>query len=128
MKLLLDTHVLLWALEDDVRLSRKARALLLDEGHTLLWSAASTWELAIKASLGRIRFATPLAEYLPHKLEAEGIVSLPITDPHAAAVESLPRHHHDPFDRLLIAQALVEELALLSADKVMKRYDVEVVW
>jgi PIN domain nuclease of toxin-antitoxin system len=126
--LLLDTHVLLWALADDPRLSRKARTLLLDDAHTLLWSAASTWELAIKASLKRIHFNSPLAEYLPQKLESEGIGSLPITTHHAAAVESLPRHHHDPFDRLLVAQAVVEGVVLLSADKIMRRYDVEVVW
>lgn len=128
MRFLLDTHVLLWALADDRRLSSSARAILVDDLHTLLWSAASTWELAIKVSLKRIRFASPLADYLPEKLESEGIVSLPITTAHAAAVELLPRHHMDPFDRLLVAQARTEGVALLSADKVMKRYDLEVVW
>ena len=128
MRFLLDTHVLLWALADDRRLSKRARAILVDDLHTLLWSAASTWELAIKASLKRIRFASPLVDYLPEKLESEGLVSLPITTAHAAAVELLPRHHQDPFDRLLVAQARAESVALLSADKVMKRYDLEVVW
>lgn len=128
MRILLDTHVLLWALADDPRLSSRARALVLDDAHTLIWSAASTWELAIKAGLGRIRFTRPLAEYLPQTLEAEGIESLSISTSHAAAVEALPRHHADPFDRLLIAQASVEKLALLSADKVLRRYPVEVIW
>jgi PIN domain nuclease of toxin-antitoxin system len=128
MRFLLDTHVLLWELADERRLSRRARAIIVDDLHTLLWSAASTWELAIKASLKRIRFASPLVDYLPEKLESEGLVSLPIATAHAAAVELLPRHHQDPFDRLLVAQARAESVALLSADKVMKRYDLEVVW
>lgn len=128
MRCLLDTHVLLWALRDDPRLSKKARAILLDDAHALFWSAASTWELAIKASLKRIRFASPLVEYLPAKLESEGVEPLSVTTAHAGAVESLPFHHHDPFDRLLIAQARVEGLSLLSADKVVGRYDVDVIW
>jgi PIN domain nuclease of toxin-antitoxin system len=128
VKVLLDTHVLLWALADDPRLSKKARAILLDDAHTLLWSAASTWELAIKVALKRIHFAAPVAEYLPAKLESEGIESLSITTAHASAVESLPLHHHDPFDRLLIAQARIEDVALISADKIIKRYDLEVIW
>jgi PIN domain nuclease of toxin-antitoxin system len=125
---LLDTHIFLWALRDDPRLSKTVRAILLDDAHTLFWSAASTWELAIKVALKRIRFAAPVAEYLPAKLDSEGIDSLSITTAHAAAVESLPLYHHDPFDRLLIAQARAEKLTLLSADKVVRRYDIEVIW
>jgi PIN domain nuclease of toxin-antitoxin system len=128
VRFLLDTHVLLWALADDPRLSGKARALIQEDANTLLWSAASTWELAIKAGLKRIHFREPLAAYLPRTLESEGIESLPVTTAHAAAVESLPRHHADPFDRLLIAQTKVEGVALLSADRIMRRYGVEVVW
>jgi PIN domain nuclease of toxin-antitoxin system len=128
VRCLLDTHVLLWALRDDARLSKKARAILLDDAHTLFWSAASTWELAIKSALKRIHFTSPLGEYLPGKLESEGVEPLSVTSAHAAAVELLPLHHHDPFDRLLIAQARVEGLSLLTADKVMRRYDVEAIW
>ena len=128
MKVLLDTHVFLWALKDDPRLSKRVQAILRDDGHTLLWSAVSTWELAIKASLKRIRFTSALATYLPAKLEAERIETLPITSAHAAATESLPFHHRDPFDRLLVAQAQVEGIPILSADKNLRSYDVEVIF
>ncbi|MES1208284.1 MAG: type II toxin-antitoxin system VapC family toxin [Pseudomonadota bacterium] len=125
---MLDTHILLWALKDDARLSRRTRTLLRGETHTLLWSAASTWELAIKASLRRIQFVAPLSTYLPDKLASEGVETLPVTSQHAAATESLPLHHRDPFDRLLIAQAQIEDVPIVTADKAFRRYDVEIVF
>jgi PIN domain nuclease of toxin-antitoxin system len=128
LKCLLDTHVFLWALKDDPRLSKRVRTILRDDTHELFWSAASTWELAIKASLRRIQFVMPLATYLPQKLAAEGLQPLSVSSEHAAATESLPLHHRDPFDRLLIAQAQIEDLTIVSADKALRRYDVDVIF
>lgn len=128
MRYLLDTHAFLWGLQDDPRLSPRVRSLLLAGEHALLWSAASTWELAIKCSLGRVRFAAPLAAYLPGKLSAEGIEELPITSDHAARTEALPWHHRDPFDRLLVAQAQAERVPIITADPQIARYEVEVFW
>jgi PIN domain nuclease of toxin-antitoxin system len=125
---LLDTHVLLWALQDDPRLSRRIREILLKGQDRLLWSAASTWELSIKASLGRIRFAKPLSEYLPMKLAAEGIETLHISSDHAARTETLPLHHRDPFDRLLVAQAQLEDATLITSDVRMREYEIEIAW
>jgi PIN domain nuclease of toxin-antitoxin system len=125
---LLDTHVLLWGLADDPRLSKKSRAILLDDENVLYFSAASTWEMAIKTSLGRLKFSTTLESYLPTKLASEGIEPLPITTEHAARTETLPWHHRDPFDRLLIAQAQIEGLDIVSSDKALRRYDVKIVW
>jgi PIN domain nuclease of toxin-antitoxin system len=125
---LLDTHVLLWGLMDDARLSKKARSILLDDDRALYFSAASAWEIAIKASLGRLRFSAPLEQYLPTRLATEGIEPLPISIAHAARTEALPWHHRDPFDRLLVAQAQIEGLDLLSSDRALRQYDVKVVW
>ena len=128
MRYLLDTHVLLWGLADDPRLSKRVRTLLLDDENTLYFSAASTWELAVKCSLGRLRFSAPLETYLPSKLASEGIEPLSVSTEHAARTERLPWHHRDPFDRLLIAQAQIESLDLVSSDKALRGYDVKLVW
>jgi len=106
----------------------QVRALLLDDSNALLFSAASAWELAIKTSMGRLTFATPLETYLPQKLASEGLEPLAITIDHATRTESLPWHHRDPFDRLLVAQAQLESLEIITSDKVLRRYDVGVVW
>lgn len=118
MRLLLDTHVFLWAVMGSPRLKPAARRFIeaADEVHV---SAASIWEVAIKASLGKI-------DADPHELaaaiEGSGFLELPVTAAHAAEVAKLERHHDDPFDRLLMAQALAEPLRLLTADEVLARY------
>ncbi len=125
MKLLLDTHVLLWAALDPGRISAAGRDLLNDPGNDLLFSPASLWEIAIKRGLGRPDF-TVQPKPLRRALLDNGYTELPITSQHAVAVEDLPAIHKDPFDRLLVAQALVEGVFLISADPVLARYPVPI--
>ena len=127
MTLLVDTHAFLWFMAGDRRLSATARrALEQDEGAWWL-SAASVWELSIKASLKRLVLPAPAAEYVAEKVQA-GLRVLSVEWAHAAAVERLPFHHRDPFDRLLVAQAQAEGLAVVTGDAVFRKYGVRVVW
>lgn len=121
MRLLLDTHIALWALTDDPRLSQRARALIDDPANQVMVSAATVWEIAIKHALGRDDMPISGDEALEWFRQA-GYDLLPITPAHAAAVEHLPDHHRDPFDRLLVAQAMTEPLRLLSRDPLVVRY------
>jgi PIN domain nuclease of toxin-antitoxin system len=124
LKLLLDTHAALWLLEDDERLPDTARELLFAEDSDCYLSAASVWEVAIKRRLGKLKAPADIHVHI----ERHGINGLPIYDRHAARVAALARHHGDPFDRLLVAQALEEGMSILSADPVLPRYGVSVVW
>lgn len=121
MRLLLDTHIAVWALTDDRRLSTEARRLLLDEESELFVSAASVWEIAIKHALGRRRMPISGAEALGHFRDA-GYAILAVRGEHAAAVERLPALHSDPFDRLLVAQAQTEPLRLITHDAMLAGY------
>jgi PIN domain nuclease of toxin-antitoxin system len=127
VKLLLDTHALLWFQAGDRRLSRTARTAIEADEAELLVSAATVWEMAIKASLGRLRLSYPVAAYMTEKL-AQGYRMVQVSWVHAAAVETLPWHHRDPFDRLLAAQALAEGLHLVTRDRVFRQYGVKTVW
>lgn len=124
MKLLLDTHAALWFLSGDARLGDNARRHLTDETNRVLLSAAVVWEVAIKRALGKL--VVP-AEYLSLLLDA-GVQALSVSVEHAAAVEHLPLHHRDPFDRVLVAQAAVEGAALVSHDAALVHYDVTLIW
>jgi PIN domain nuclease of toxin-antitoxin system len=121
MKLLLDTHVLLWAAGEPDRLSHETRALIGDPGNELLFSAASMWEIAIKSGLGREDFRAN-ARLLRRGLLDNGYEELFIKSEHALAIEALPPIHGDPFDRMLVAQATIEGIELLTADQVVARY------
>ncbi|TWT21098.1 type II toxin-antitoxin system VapC family toxin [Luteimonas marina] len=121
MKYLLDTHLLLWAAAEPKRLPEKARALLEDADNVLLFSAASLWEVAIKAGLGRPDFTVEPA-VLRRGLLDNGYVELPVVSEHAVTTGTLPPIHRDPFDRLLVAQAQVEGITLLTADPVVAQY------
>ena len=121
MKLLLDTHVLLWAAGEPARLSASARRLINDANNEPLFSVASLWEIAIKRGLGRKDFQVD-ARLLRRGLLDNGYSELPITSDHVVAVEDLPAIHKDPFDRLLVAQATVEGITLLTLDLVVARY------
>lgn len=121
MKLLLDTQLVLWAAGQPERLSARAKRQLNDPGNELLFSAASLWEIAIKTSLGRDDFRVE-PRVLRRGLLDNGYVELPITSEHAVNVDALPPLHKDPFDRLLLAQALVEGITLLTADEQLARY------
>lgn len=126
MRLLLDTHVLLWAAAGSERISAELRAMLEDETNLLLFSAASIWEVAIKSALGRQDFQVDPA-LLRGGLLDNGYIEVPITGEHAVVFRTLPAIHGDPFDRMLAAQALVENAALVSADERPTRYPVTVV-
>ncbi len=121
MRLLLDTHLLLWAAANSKRLPRTARELLEDETNEVYYSAASIWEIAIKSSLGRKDFRVDLAS-LQSVLPDMDFIELPVTAAHAAGITKLPLIHRDPFDRLLIAQSIAEPLTLLTNDSVLGRY------
>ena len=121
MNLLLDTHVLLWAASEPQRLSAKARNMLLDPANQLVFSAASLWEISIKSSLDRTDFKVD-SRRLWRMLLVNGYRELPVTSEHAVAVNELPALHKDPFDRILVAQARVEGLLLLTADKMVAKY------
>jgi PIN domain nuclease of toxin-antitoxin system len=121
MKLLLDTDVLLWAAGEPARLPASARRLLNDSGNELLFSAASLWEIAIKQNLGRKDFRVD-ARLLRRGLFDHGYQELPILSSHVVEVESLPAVHKDPFDRLLVAQATLEGILLLTLDSTVARY------
>jgi PIN domain nuclease of toxin-antitoxin system len=125
--LLVDTHAFLWFMAGDARLSTTARRAIEDEDRGWCLSAASVWELSIKSSLKRLVLPAPAADYIAEKVQA-GLRVLSVEWVHAAVVEHLPFHHHDPFDRLLVAQAQIERLAIVTSDPVFRRYGVRVVW
>lgn len=128
MKILLDTHAFLWWITDDSELSEIACNMIRESGNTLYWSAASSWETAIKYALGRLPLPDKPTNFLPPELAKNRIQPLPINDEHAFYAGELPRHHNDPFDRMLIAQARTESMVLLSCDSMFDRYDVDVRW
>jgi PIN domain nuclease of toxin-antitoxin system len=126
MNVLLDTHTFLWALTDESKLSERVRTLLPTAD--TWFSVASLWEIVIKARLGKIPVPRPAGPFILAKLAFNGVRLLPVTSDHVLRIESLPDHHNDPFDRLLIAQSLHEKLPLLTADRVFRNYPVEVIW
>lgn len=128
MKLLIDTHCWLWWLAEPERLNAAASQAIASRQNEILLSAASSWEISIKYALGKLRLPQPPLQYVPSRLAAQGMSALPVHHIHALHVATLPSHHRDPFDRLLLAQAQVEELTLLTADSAMMDYDVKVLW
>ena len=128
MKVLLDTHVFLWWITDDPRLSPLAREIIADGTNRIYFSAASGWEIAIKAKLGRLKLPGNPERFVPEQLKLNAIEALPVQLSHALHVHKLPDHHRDPFDRLLIAQAQLEKMPILTADPQISRYSVEVIW
>jgi PIN domain nuclease of toxin-antitoxin system len=128
VRLLLDTHTLLWFVENDPKLSPKALDALADPNNDLLLSPATYWELAIKVGLGKYQLSEPLADYLNETIRLYELIILPIDVQHAATVSTLPQHHRDPFDRLLIAQAIVEEVSLVSGDAAFDAYPITRLW
>jgi PIN domain nuclease of toxin-antitoxin system len=124
MNLLLDTHVFLWAVDNDPQLSSAARAAIIDGNNLVFVSAATAWEIAIKKATGKLTL--PQGNYLD-ELRAHRFTPLDITTEHALAVEHLPPYHKDPFDRLLIAQAQIEKLVLVTADARIKQYAIQII-
>ena len=127
MKILLDTHCWLWMQVSPERFGTDALRLIKDVENELFLSAASSWEIAIKYALGKLPLPQPPQEYVPSRMSSSGVLALPVQHAHALQVAELPDHHRDPFDRMLIAQAQLERLKLLSADSKLGLYDVEMI-
>ena len=128
MKVLLDTHAFLWLITGENRLSENARQTFLNTGNSLFLSAASLWEICIKKSLGKISLKDGWLQTIQKEMEFNTIQWLPIEMRHCAEVAELPFYHRDPFDRMLIAQAIVEEMTLLSRDSRLSDYAIELIW
>ncbi|HYE78087.1 MAG TPA: type II toxin-antitoxin system VapC family toxin [bacterium] len=128
MRILLDTHAFLWFVAADPRLSRRAEEALRHGDNELLLSMASVWEIAIKVGIGRLPLSEPLETFIPEQLQLNRIGLLPIQLSHTLSVARLPLHHRDPFDRLIIAQALLEDLPLVSGDGELDSYPIQRLW
>ena len=128
MNLLIDSHALIWAVLDDPRLSQRARRVLRDRAGDFYVSIVSFWELSLKIALGKLRTMTSSIAYLRDECQEQGIRIIPLQVEHIIRAESLPLHHRDPFDRMLIAQALQENLTILTGDAEFTKYPVEVLW
>ena len=126
MKLLLDTQCWLWMQVAPERFSTKTLTLLRDDANDLLLSVASCWEIAIKYALGKLPLPAPPEHYVPDRMHSSGVDALMVRLEHALRVATLPLHHRDPFDRLLVAQAQIERIPLLTADSQLALYDVDV--
>ncbi|HYW14312.1 MAG TPA: type II toxin-antitoxin system VapC family toxin [Longimicrobium sp.] len=128
MNLILDTHALLWFLGGDPRLSTAGRAAIEDRANRRLFSIAGAWEIAIKVSLGKLSLSAPFGTLIPGLLDANGIDLLQVRPDHIAELIGLPLHHRDPFDRILVTQAMVEDAMIVSADAALDRYPIRRLW
>jgi PIN domain nuclease of toxin-antitoxin system len=128
VKFLLDTHTFLWLESDPAQLSATAAATLADPNNIPLLSYASVWEIQIKVQIGKLQITTPLTTYIQAQQQTNQLVLLPIELRHIFALDRLPLHHRDPFDRLLIAQSLSEGIPILSRDSMFSRYPLKVIW
>lgn len=127
-RVLIDTHVWLWMLAAPERLGADTARVLEEASNTIMLSAVSSWEISIKHQLGKLTLPEPPLHYVPSRMRSSGVTPLAVQHGHALATSELPRHHGDPFDRLLIAQATHEGVALLTADRAFEPYDIDVLW
>jgi PIN domain nuclease of toxin-antitoxin system len=128
VRLLLDTHAFLWFITNDAQLSTAAKALLADPNNVILVSPASYWEIAIKIRLGKYLLHTPYETFIMHGIAGNGFTVLPIEPKHTAVLTTLPMHHRDPFDRLMVAQAMAEGTSLVSNDAALDAYPIQRLW
>ena len=128
MKLLLDTHALLWFIGNDPQLSAPARQNIENPAHEKFVSAASLWEIAVKLSLEKLKLPRPFGEVFPQQLEMNGFELLPISCAQLNQLVSLPFHHRDPFDRLLIAQAVTDNMTIVTRDPEFSKYPANILW
>jgi PIN domain nuclease of toxin-antitoxin system len=128
MNVLIDAHALLWFLAGSSKLSAKALECIQNAQNTLFVSPATLWEISIKDALGKLILPEPFDQIFPARLDASSILILPILMPHLHEHRQLPFHHHDPFDRLVIAQALADDLTLISCDTEFRAYGVKLLW
>jgi PIN domain nuclease of toxin-antitoxin system len=128
VRILLDSHALIWAVDDPSKLGQRADVVLRDANNELLMSAGTVWELAIKIGLRKLSLSEPFRQWMAKAMTDLGLTILPITVDHADEQSKLPNHHGDPFDRLLIAQPRIEGLAIVSGDSVFDRYGAARIW
>jgi len=128
VRFLTDTHAMLWWLRDDPRLSRRARTLFGDGSNDILWSMASSWEIALKVATGKLDLERPIARLYADLVTEQGVTVLSIGHEHCTRVAELPLRHRDPFDRMLVAQAQEERVPILTADPKIAAYGVDVIW
>ena len=128
MKVLLDTHAFLWSITGDDRLSKTAEEIFLDPDNNLFFSAASFWEICIKMSLGKLSLKRGWFKTIQEEMRINAVQWLPVEMQHCVELTKLPFHHRDPFDRMLIAQAMAEDLQLLSRDSRLSAYEINRVW
>jgi len=128
MKLMLDTHAFIWWDSEPAKLSPQALALCQDPANQLLLSVASVWEMQIKLQLGKLTIRIPLADVITHQQQTNNVDIVPITLTHVLTLDGLPSYHKDPFDRLIIAQAMVEGIAVISNDPMFAHYPIKLIW
>ena len=128
MKILVDTHAFLWAIGDDPRLSPRARQVLGAGRNELFFSVASIWEILTKIQIGKFRLPGPAGKYIQEKLVISQMRVLPLLLSHTLQLEHLPLHHRDPFDRMLVAQSLEEDMPILTADPLLEDYPSKLIW
>lgn len=128
MRFVIDTHCWLWAIRSPERLAPKAVAMIENADNTIVLSVVSALEIAIKASIGKLKLPEPADDFVSSQMAVLSMTSLPVHLSHALRVGQLPQHHRDPFDRLLVAQCQIEHLPLMTADETIVAYDVEVIW
>lgn len=128
MRFLLDTHAFIWAVSAPDRLRHSGFDLIADSANTVVFSAISALEIAIKVSIGKLTLPEHASDFVTSRVEALSMTMLPVYASHALRVASLPNHHGDPFDRVLVAQCQIEKLALMTADEALVEYDIDVIW
>jgi PIN domain nuclease of toxin-antitoxin system len=128
LKLLLDTQCLLWWFTEPERLNSKAIEQIIDLDNEIFFSVASAWEIAIKVGIGKLPLPEPVDIYIASRMQLLGAKYLDIVFPHACQVAKLPLLHRDPFDRILVAQAQIERMTLVTADKILTEYDLDLLW
>lgn len=130
MQVLLDTHTFLWWIEDDPQLSELARSTIEDEENEIFFSAASGWEIAIKSQIGKLNLNTSenLEQFVATEIYSNDFKVLPIQLSHTLHIHNLPLHHRDPFDRILVAQSVIEKMPILTIDPLIDQYEVETLW
>jgi PIN domain nuclease of toxin-antitoxin system len=128
MRALIDTSVFLWTISGSDRLSDNAHQFIANLENDILLSVVSLWEIAIKTSLGKLELLLPFNQLIPEQLEQNAITVLPVELGHLSGVTELPFHHRDPFDRLIIAQGLTEQIPVITKDKAFSRYSVQLIW
>lgn len=128
MRILLDTHAFLWWVSNDPRLSTKARSLVEDISNEIVVSAVSGLEIAIKSQIGKLTVASDLERFISNQITQNYFTILPVQLPHTLHIHTLPMHHRDPFDRMLVAQSQLENLSILTVDPLITQYDVTTIW